>query len=218
MVSRFPPDTQRPPSCTSSPSSISIEIICSTKSGLPPAESAIRSRTSTDLVSPSNSAIRRSEAAASSGSSSQRRASLEFWPQSGCRSRNSGRPTQSRSIGTEAVCRAKCSTSARSVGSAHWASSSTATSGLSRASRAKSVRTAQKPSVSNPISCTASSVPLVSRSPVSWAIVSATVRASASGSSTAASFATASSAPSPSRMPAACLTIAASGQNVIPSP
>ena len=54
--------------------------------------------------------------------------------------------------------------------------------------------------------------------PVSCAIASATLRASSAGARSASSFATASSPPSFSSMPAACLTISASGQNVMPSP
>ena len=86
-----------------------------------------------------------------------------------------------------------------------------------RASRAKSVRTAQKPSVSNPISCTASSVPRFPK-PGELGDRLGDRTSVGVGLQHGRQPATASSAPSPSRMPAACLTIAASGQNVIPSP
>ena len=114
---------------------MSIEIICSTNSGLPSA-----ARGDADPGRPRHFRARRAtprsdgrRPPSSSGSSftvvraSRRRSG----PSPGRRSSSSGRPTQSRRIGTDAVCRADVSRPARGASaSAHCASSSTRTSGL----------------------------------------------------------------------------------------
>ena len=78
------------------------------------------------------------------------------------------------------------------------------------ASLAKSLRTAQKPSSTTPLRLHEPGE--VARSPRRQ------LRASSAGASSASSLATTSSVRRSRRMPAACLTISASGQNVMPSP
>ena len=209
IADRSPVTTQAPSSLIKAPWSISIEIICSTNSGLPSDASEIRSRMlGATPASPRIETISRSACAEFSGSSSisVRAPSLSLQP--GRASVSSGRARQSSTIGTPDANFVRYSSSSSSVGSAQWTSSNTATSGRSVARLSKSIRTAQK----------ASSEPdLASVRPMSWATRSATP-GSQSGRSLAASFAPATSELSLSSIPATCLTISFSGQNVTPSP
>ena len=126
------------------PSSLAIATICSTKSGLPSAASTTRRLTAAVKWRRERSAsISRSDSA-SERDSRRIDVALSLPPaQVGRESSSSGRATVSSSIGASRVQSATCSTRSRNVGSAQCRSSSTTTSGRSRATRSRSVRVAQ---------------------------------------------------------------------------
>jgi hypothetical protein len=126
-----------PSRSTSTPSSTSIRSISSRNSGLPP--------------------VARPTASAASGSSGPARFSSSVrtcsrgsganWivvpPHAGRSSARSGRAMQQTRIGASRLQPARYSTRSRKAGSAHWMSSSTSTSGRSRASVSSRRRIAQ---------------------------------------------------------------------------
>ena len=202
-VERSPAAIQLPSSRRSTPSSMSISSISSTKRGLPSAASAILPRTSSpSSVRPSRFSIRMPHSSSASGSSRMVAALSLPPPQAGRKSRSSARPMQTSRIGASRDQSAMCSTRSRNVGSAHWTSSKTITSGCSRACASKSLRTAQN--VSSPPAD-------VSVTPIAPPTRSATRCASSSPPSRAAIAATMSS-------PVRLLTTSTSGQKVMPSP
>ena len=129
-------------------------------------------------------------------------------PSPGVRSSSSGRARQTIRSGASRTRSARCSSSSSSGSSAQWMSSKTRTSGCASASSAAHSRAAQA------ISCWLRSVSTASSTPAARPRRSAT----ASSPQQARSFSTASCTGSSSVMPAATLTISASGQYVIPSP
>jgi hypothetical protein len=134
----------RPSSSVSTPSSMSMRSVCSTNSGLPSATSAIRAR-----ASPANSApptrpwISPSICAAVSGCSVISVALSLGVTHSGRTSRSSGRARHRKSTGAVLIQSARYSSRSRNVGSPHWMSSKTTTSGRCVPRCSKSLRTAQ---------------------------------------------------------------------------
>src|SRR5919106_936061 len=125
-------------------SSRTIASICSTKSGLPSAASAIRVRVSAERRSAAtSSSTRRYDSSAESGSSSTVVAFSFPPPHAGRASSSSGRDRQRRRMGASRLQSVRWSRRSRNVGSAQFRSSTTTTSGRSRVSRSKSFRTAQ---------------------------------------------------------------------------
>ena len=141
--STSPVARQLPSSKRMSPSSMSIESSCSTKSGFPSAASTMRARTrSSRPALPSRCSATALVSSAESGSSSIRLARSDV-DHSGWRSRSSRRVGQSTSTGASPFA-TTCSRSSRNVASAQWTSSNTTTSGRSAASVSKSLRVAHE--------------------------------------------------------------------------
>ena len=137
--------SSRPPSSrTTSPSSISIDTICSTNSGFPPPASATRSAASAgSRPPPRRLAISWVDASASSGGSVSADARCLPAPQAGRESRNSGLAVHSSRIGASLAQSATWSIASSSAGSAQWTSSHTAITGRSLARISKNRRIAQ---------------------------------------------------------------------------
>ena len=123
--------------------------ISSTKSGLPPAASRMRScsaRRAGRRASASNSAV----SSGASGSSSTLVAFSLPPPHAGRTSSSSGRAMQSSRIGASRLRSATCSTRSRKVGSPQCRSSKTTTTGRSAARASSSLRKAQAISSGEP--------------------------------------------------------------------
>ncbi len=189
------------------PLSTSMRIVSSTNSGLP----SVRSRSSAGRgggISPevpaswkTSFSTRSSLSSAESGSSSIAVERTRPPPQPGRVSRSSGRARQRIRSGVRTQS-ARCSMRSRSGSSAQWMSSKKSTSGWTSPSVCITSRAAQE------ISCALRSPSSASSIPEARPRTSATV----SSSQQALSFANASSSGSSSEMPAAALTISASGQ------
>ena len=143
---KSPMATQRPLSGRSSPSSISMDSVSSTKSGLPSAASWMRDATTgSSVASPNRFSISSSDRSGDRGS---RVTVIEpaCAVQPGRSSSNSWRAIARSTSGALCDRSTTYSTRSSSVGSAQWRSSSTTTRGRFRASVSNSLRTPQKPS------------------------------------------------------------------------
>src|SRR5262245_897416 len=206
---RSPVGAQFPLSRTSRPSSISFRSISSTNSGFPSAAVAMRSAASPlRPARPSRFAIKTSHSASLSGS---RITWSDTEPQSGRRSRISGREVHSTNNGWSTLNPPRYCRRSRNVDSAQWMSSTTTTSGPSSVRTSRSRRTPQKvwrmsapgPASSSPI---AASISSAMRSPSSVdARIERTLARASSGDAT-------------SPMPATAYTSSYTGQNVMPAP
>ena len=200
--------TQPPPARRIRPSSIIIETICSTKSGLPWAASMIRRRgPAASAISPSRPLTTSALSASLRGRSAMVVARGRSSRQPGRSSSSSGREVQRTTSAASSPFSATWAIRSRKVGSAQWMSSITVTTGPPRATISSSRRAAQKVSWTGWVA---------SESPITDASRSAT--SAASSPSRPVSRARAWSAGSFSAMPAASRAISASGQKVIPSP
>ena len=132
--------TQRPFSRCSAPSSMSIEIISSTNSGLPSAAAWMRANASASTAPPPSrpsTSCSDSCRRAARGRSPSRCACRH--PRPGRASRSSGRAMATSRIGASRDQSAMCSTRSSSVGSAQLRSSKTTTSGRSPRDRLEQV-------------------------------------------------------------------------------
>ena len=185
------------------PPSSSIRVVSSTKSGFPSVFSSSVFRSDGDSSRSASSASSSSSlSSGASGSSSVAAARRRPPPQLGRMSSSSGRARQRIISGASLTRSARCSISSSSGSSAQWTSSKTRISGLASASSAAHSRAAQA------ISCWLRSVSIPSSTPTASASRSAT----ASSPHWARSFEIASWTGSSSAIPAATLTISASGQ------
>ena len=141
-----PVAVQRPSSRTSTPSSISIDSISSTKSGLPSAASAILVATSVGELRRADEVLdqRRALVVGERLEQRRRRRSACRRPSRAARSSSSGRARQTSRIGASRAQSARCSTRSRNVGSPQWMSSKTRTSGWPARAPRTSARTAAK--------------------------------------------------------------------------
>ena len=135
------------PSCSRRrrPSSISMVSSSSANSGFPSQASPRRAAVSGGTAA----RLRRfaTSSSVSSGPSASSRIEAAFSlppPQPVRLSSSSGRAMHTSAMGASRARSATCSTRSRKVGSAHWRSSSTTTSGRRRATASNSLRTAQK--------------------------------------------------------------------------
>ena len=126
-----------------SPSSRSINSISSTNSGLPSDASRIRSLVAARSSPPASRLSISVDVSSPSSGSSRSEVAFDFPPpQAGRSSSSSGRATQRTKIGAPRDQSTTCSIRSRNVGSAHWMSSQTTTSGRSAAWASSSLRVA----------------------------------------------------------------------------